>query len=206
MRARRGAHHRFPESWKSVLFTPVREQSGHYRSARNRTMKALCVASFCILALPTSSFAASVTVADTTAALPKIADGTAALLLDAGLKVQNAGGGKYTVELNNFHCDERNNGALDSSDVHAGLETVACKINSENQKGTSVGKPFRDQRALRDLLEKIQDSTVNGGTVFTDCAMGYCGTFAKSITCTIDTNIQEFDNSGRWSCTYVDGY
>ena len=169
-------------------------------------MKSLCVASFCILALETSSFAASVTVADTNAVLPKIANDTAALLLDAGLTAQNAGGGKYTVAANNFHCDQRNNGALDFADVHAGLETVACRINSKNQKGTSAGKPFPDQRALRDLLEKVQDSTVSGGTVFTDCAMGYCGTFAKSIACTIDTNIQEFDNSGRWSCTYVDGY
>jgi hypothetical protein len=36
--------------------------------------------------------------------------------------------------------------------------------------------------------------------------MGYCGTFAKSIACTIDTNIQNFSNGGRWSCTFVDGY
>ena len=55
-------------------------------------------------------------------------------------------------------------------------------------------------------LQTIQDSSAAGGTVFTDCAMGYCGTFAKSITCTIDTTIQNFSNGGRWSCTFVDGY
>jgi hypothetical protein len=168
-------------------------------------MKTLCVASLCILALATSSFAASVTVVDSTAALPGVAPATAALLLDAGLSVQNAGGGKRTVQAKNFHCDERNNGALDPSDVHAGLETLACRINSKNQKGTLVGQPFGDRRALRDLLQKIQDSSAGNGTAFGDCAMGYCGVFAKSIKCTIDTSIQDFSTGGRWSCTYVDG-
>jgi hypothetical protein len=168
-------------------------------------MKTLCLASFCGLALATSSFAASVTVADNTAALPGTAAATAALLLDAGLPVHNAGGGKHRVEAQNFHCDQRNNGALDASDVHAGLETLRCRINSKNQKDSHAGKPFGDQRALRDLLQKIQDSSAGGGTAFTDCAMGYCGVFAKSITCAIDTKIENFDTGGRWSCTYVDG-
>jgi hypothetical protein len=168
-------------------------------------MKALCVASFCILALATSSFAAPVTVivADNTAALPGVAADTTALLLDAGLPVLNAGGGKHTVEAKKFHCDQRNNGALSPSDFHAGLETIKCRINSANQKGTTAGQPFGDQRTLRDLLQKIQNSAASGGTVFTDCAMGYCGTFAQSIKCTIDTT--KTSGNGRWSCTYVDG-
>jgi hypothetical protein len=168
-------------------------------------MKPLCVASFCILALATSSFAASVTVVDNTAALPGVAADTTALLLDAGLPVLNAGGAKRTVEAKKFHCDQHNNGALNASDVHAGLETIKCRINSTNQKGTHAGKPFGDQRALRYLLQKIQDSSAGGGTTFTDCATGYCGTFAKSIKCTIDTSIPDFGTGGRWSCTYVDG-
>ena len=166
-------------------------------------MKTLYVASFFILALATPSFAASVTVVDNTAALPGVAADTTALLIDAGLPVKNAGGAKRTVEAKNFHCDQRNNGALDPSDVHAGLETIKCRINSKNKKDTHAGKPFGDQRALRSLLQKIQDSSASGGTTFTDCAMGYCGTFAKSIKCTIDTS-NAFGN-GRWSCTYVDG-
>ena len=169
-------------------------------------MKALCIASFCILCLATPGLAASVTVTDSSTVLPNAANDTTALLLGAGLTVRNAGGGKYVVVANNFHCDERNNGALDAADVHAGLETLKCRINSKNQKGTTAGTPFGDQRALRHLLQTIQDSSAAGGTVFTDCAMGYCGTFAKSITCTIDTTIQNFSNGGRWSCTYVDGY
>jgi hypothetical protein len=168
-------------------------------------MRTLCVASFCILAVATPSFAASVTVVDSTAALPGVAQATAALLLDAGLPVHNAGGGKRTVEAKKFHCDERNNGALDPSDVHAGLETLTCRINSKNQKGTTAGQPFGDRRALRDLLVQIQESSAGGGTTFNDCATGYCGVFAKSITCTIDTGIQSFGTGGRWSCTYVDG-
>ena len=173
-------------------------------------MKALGVASFCILCLATClatpGLAASVTVTDSSTVLPNAANDTTALLLDAGLTVRNAGGGKYVVVANNFHCDERNNGALDAADVHAGLETIKCRINSKNQKGTTAGTLFGDQRALRHLLQTIQDSSVAGGTVFTDCAMGYCGAFAKSIICTIDTTIQNFSNGGRWSCTYVDGY
>ena len=173
-------------------------------------MKALGVASFCMLALATClatpGFAASVTVTDSSTVLPNAANDTTALLLDAGLTVRNAGGGKYIVVANNFHCDERNNGALGPSDVHAGLETLQCRINSQNQKGTKAGTPFGDQRALRHLLQTIQDSSAAAGTVFTDCAMGYCGTFAKSIACTIDTTIQNYSNGGRWSCTYVDGY
>jgi hypothetical protein len=35
--------------------------------------------------------------------------------------------------------------------------------------------------------------------------MGYCGTFAKSIKCTIDTKIDNFSNGGRWSCVFTDG-
>src|SRR5208283_3622640 len=112
-------------------------------------MKALGIASFCILCLATGlatpGFAASVTVTDSSTVLPNAANDTTALLLDAGLKAQNAGGGKYTVAANNFHCDERNNGALGPTDVHAGLETLKCRINSQNQKGTHAGTPFGDQ-------------------------------------------------------------
>ena len=57
-------------------------------------MKALGVASFCMLAFATPGFAASVTVTDTSAVLPNAANDTTALLLDAGLTVRNAGGGK----------------------------------------------------------------------------------------------------------------
>jgi hypothetical protein len=166
-------------------------------------MKTLCVASFCFLALATPSFAVPVVVTDGTVALPGAAADTTALLLDAGLPMTGVGT-KHTVTAKNFHCDQRNNGALPTTDFHSGLETIKCRINSKNQKGTTAGTRFGDQRALRDLLQKIQSSSASGGTTFTDCATGYCGTFAKSIKCTIDTSIP-IGTGGRWSCTYVDG-
>jgi hypothetical protein len=167
-------------------------------------MKTLCVASFCFLALATPSFAAMVVVTDGTAALPGVAADTTALLLDAGLPLFPPFGTKRSVTANKFHCDQRNNGALPPNDFHSALETIKCRINSKNQKDTNIGTKFGDQRALRDLLQKIQNSTASGGTTFTDCATGYCGTFAKSIKCTIDTSIP-VGTGGRWSCTYVDG-
>jgi hypothetical protein len=70
---------------------------------------------------------------------------------------------------------------------------------------TTGGSPFAEARAMLELLDKIQNSTASNGAVFTDCASGgYCGTYAKSITCTIHTNIANFSNGGRWSCVYVD--
>jgi hypothetical protein len=168
-------------------------------------MRMLLAASACALAMTGPAPAASVTVADNSAALPDVAVSTTALLIDAGLAVHNAGGGKFVVEAKNYHCDQRNNGALDASDFHAGLLSEKCRINSKNEKGTTKGKPFGDHRALTDLLLKIQNSSANGGTGFSDCAMGYCGVFAKSITCTIDTNVQNLVGGGRWSCIYVDG-
>jgi hypothetical protein len=164
----------------------------------------LLVASTCAWAMLGAAEAASVTVPDNSPALPDVAANTTALLIDAGLPVHHAGGGKHTVEAKNYHCDQRNNGALDASDVHGGLPSEKCRINSKNQKDTTSGTVFGDHRELTELLLKIQNSNVGGGTAFSDCAMGYCGVFAKSIKCTIDTKAENFGN-GRWSCTYVDG-
>lgn len=168
-------------------------------------MKTLGLAFVCVLMTVSSGLAASVTVANDSAALPGVAASTAAILLDAGLPVKHAGGAKRSIEAKNFHCDVRNNGALDPSNVHSNLPTVKCRINSKNQQGSKAGKVFGDARALSDLLGKIQDSSASGGTTFSDCGMGYCGTFAKSIKCTIDTSVQDVNSGARLSCTYVDG-
>jgi hypothetical protein len=164
----------------------------------------LLVASACAWAMLGAAQAASVTVLDNSPALPDVAANTTALLIDAGHPVHHAGGGKHTVEAKNYHCDQRNNGALDPSDVHAGLPSEKCRINTKNQKDTHSGTVFGDHRELTELLLKIQNSNAGGGTAFSDCAMGYCGVFAKSIKCTIDTKVEKFGD-GRWSCTYVDG-
>jgi hypothetical protein len=62
------------------------------------------------------------------------------------------------------------------------------------------------RRAILELLDRIQNSTASNNAVFTDCASGgYCGTFAKSIKCTINTAIANLSNGGRWSCEFKDG-
>jgi hypothetical protein len=165
-------------------------------------MKKLLAASISCLAMTSASHAATVTVSDKSPALAGVAAATAALLLDAGIKPQNAGGGVLTVEAKNFHCDQLTNAALDASSVQAGLPTLKCRINSQNKRSATVGQPFGEGRAMTDLLQKVQDA---GGAAFTDCGMGYCGTFAQSINCIIDTKIGNFSNGGRWTCLYTDG-
>jgi hypothetical protein len=165
-------------------------------------MKALLTASICSLAMTSATFAASVTVSDKSAPLAGVAAATTALLLDAGIKPQSAGAGVLTVEIKNLHCDQHSNAAVDASSVRAGLPTLTCRINSQNKRGATVGQPFGQAQAMTDLLQRVQNS---GGVAFTDCAMGYCGTFAKSIKCTIDTKIDNFSNGGRWTCDFADG-
>jgi hypothetical protein len=56
-------------------------------------------------------------VPDNSTSLAGVAAATTALLLDAGLKPQNAGGGVFVLDAKNFHCDQHLNGALDGSSV-----------------------------------------------------------------------------------------
>jgi hypothetical protein len=167
-------------------------------------MKAL-LTSICSIFATSAAGAASVTVADNSTSLAGVAAATTALLLDAGLKPQNAGGGVFVLDAKNFHCDQHLNGALDASSVRAGLPTLKCRINSQNKRGTTAGQPFGEGRAMTELLQKVQGSNPPGGAAFSDCGMGYCGIFAKSIRCSIDTKIGNFSNGGRWSCVFTDG-
>jgi hypothetical protein len=159
-----------------------------------------------LAATMSASLAASFTVSDMSTALPGVAADATAMLVDAGLRVQSSGGGKFTVEAKGLHCDRQSNAPLDAADPHAGLPTLRCRINAKNQKGTKTGQAFAEARAMSDLLGKIRDASDNGGVQFEDCAMGgYCGTFVQSIRCTIDTAIESISNGGRWSCTFTDG-
>jgi hypothetical protein len=167
-------------------------------------MKAL-LASLCSIFAASAAGAASVTVPDNSTSLAGVAAATTALLLDAGLKPQNAGGGVFVLDAKSFHCDQHLNGALDASSVRAGLPTLKCRINSQNKRGTNAGQPFGEGRAMTELLQKVQGSNPAGGAAFSDCGMGYCGIFAKSIKCSIDTQIGNFSNGGRWSCVFTDG-
>jgi hypothetical protein len=170
-------------------------------------MKALLVASVVSLAMTSVAFSASITVSDKSPTLAGVAAATTALLLDAGTKPQHIGSGIFVVEVKNFHCDQRSNAAADAMSVRAGLPTLKCRINSQNKRDARGGQPFAEGRAMVDLLQKVQDSKAGAspGPAFTDCAMGHCGTFAKSIKCTIDTKIDNYSNGGRWSCDFTDG-
>ena len=166
-------------------------------------MKALWLALAFALPAVFSADAASVTVSDSSTTLSGVAAATAAMLIDARLSLHNAGSGNYTVEATGLHCDGHSNGPLDASDPHASLPTLKCRIRAKNKKYTHSGQRFGDGRTMQDLLQKVQDA---GGVQLTDCAMGgYCGTFAKSIKCTINTTIDNFNNGGRWSCVFTDG-
>jgi hypothetical protein len=81
----------------------------------------MLAASACFILAASAAGAASVTVADNSTALAGVAAATTALLLDAGVKPQNAGGGVFVLGAKNFHCDQNLNGALDASNVRAGL-------------------------------------------------------------------------------------
>ena len=161
----------------------------------------LAIASLCLLV---PARAASVDVSDTNPALPGLAQEVTGLLADNGLPFKSIGGGKFTLTAKGFHCDQRSNGPLDAADKHGGLPTLACRIGAKNLQNTHTGKHFGDGYALSDLLTKV--SMASPAVQFSDCALGgYCGTFVKSITCTIDTHIDNFNNGGRWSCAFVDG-
>jgi hypothetical protein len=77
--------------------------------------------------------------------------------------------------------------------------------HAQNIRDATGGQPFGKARAITDILQKVQDSKAGSGPAFTDCAMGYCGTFAKSIKCTVDTKADDFGKGGRWSCDFTDG-
>jgi hypothetical protein len=165
-------------------------------------MKAVGTAMAILLATVAPGWSASVTVSDQSKTQPGVAKLTTEILLDAGLPVRKIGKDRFVVEATGFHCDRRSNGALDAADPHAGIESDQCRIKAENQKETTTGQPFGDFHAMVDLLDKIQQE--NQSINFSDCAMGYCGLFVKSISCTVRAAVQNFENGGRWQCTYTD--
>jgi hypothetical protein len=163
-------------------------------------MKAVLTASVCLIISTSAALSASVTLAGNSTG---VAATTVALLLDAGVVPKEAGGGVFAVEAKNFHCDQHSNAAVDSSDARAALPSIKCRINSRNKRGAQSGQAFGEGRAMVELLRKAQ---AEGGVDFTDCAMGgYCGIFAKTIKCTVDTKIDDVGDGRRWSCIFDDG-
>jgi hypothetical protein len=157
------------------------------------------------LFLTVAAHAASFTVSDKSAKLPGVAREVVAMLIDAGLRPIGSGG-KFTVEAQGLHCDQRSNAPVDAADLHAGLPSLKCRINAKNERDATSGQPFAEGRAMTDILEKIQNAAENGGVAFSDCAMGgYCGTFVRLIKCTIDTHVENLNNGGRFACVFTDG-
>lgn len=154
--------------------------------------------------LAPAAFATSITVKsdDLKQALAPLPQATIGLLSDLGFKLQDAGNGVFTVEVKNLHCDYRHRGAWPQEHPLAGVQTTICRYNSENVMNTTKGRLFKESRGLNDILNVLDQQ---GTVVFTDCAMGYCGTFAASISCTVDTKVQQF-LKGRFACTYTDGF
>jgi hypothetical protein len=166
-------------------------------------MKSVGTAMVLLLFTVVPGWSASITVSDQSKTLPGVAKATTTILLNAGLPVRKIGKDRFVVEATGFHCDRHSNGALDYSDPSAGIESEKCRIKAENQKDTTTGQPFGDFHAMVALLDEIQQKNENFNA--SDCGMGYCGLFIKNITCTIRTDVQNFDDGGRWQCTYADG-
>jgi hypothetical protein len=152
-----------------------------------------------------TGFAATVIVSNDTGDLGNVAADMTAALLSSELVPLDVGDGQFALEAFYIHCSERSHTNWDSANPLAGLRTVVCRMNSEEGVDTKKGQVLADGQVLVDLLVKIQSSPNNGGVRFRDCAMGgYCGTFLKSIRCTINTLV-EVSVRGRWSCVLVDG-
>jgi hypothetical protein len=76
--------------------------------------------------------------------LAGVAAATTALLLDAGVKPQNAGGGVFVLDAKNFHCDQNLNGALDASNVRAG-----CRRSNAGSTPRTSAAPAPVNRSAR---------------------------------------------------------
>jgi hypothetical protein len=168
-------------------------------STKLLVMKTVLAASVCMVVSTSAVLSASVTVAGNSA---RVAATAAALLLDAGV-VPKEEGVLVVLEVENVHCDQNSNQAVDSSNFRAELPTIKCRINSRNERGAQSGQTFGEARAMVELLKGAQ-ATPGAGVEFGDCAMGYCGMFAKTIKCTIDTN-KGLGDVRRWSCIFDDG-
>jgi hypothetical protein len=161
-------------------------------------------AAIALLALISPCSAGTVEISDNSTALPGLAHQTAAILANAGAAIRKTGNDLYVITANGLHCEGRSNNAVDFSAAEAGLETYSCRINSENTLGTAKGQPFGDAGIILEILGAIEGK-MGEKVVFTDVAMGQSSTYVKTINCTIHTNIENFDNGGRWACVYTDG-
>ncbi len=164
-------------------------------------MKSIAAA-IALLALTPPAWAGSVTISDQSKTLPGVARTTTAILIGAGIPAWQTAKNRFTVTVKGLHCDRRTNMALDAGDPKAGLENDSCRLNAQNTQDAKTGQPFGEAHAILDLLDRIQQKSEH--IQFSDCAMGYCGAFVKTLVCTIRTNVERFDHGGRWECVFTD--
>jgi hypothetical protein len=143
-----------------------------------------------------SAFAASLTMTSNETSekksLQPLSQEIIGILHDHAGAFANEGRGSYKIEITNLKCKTGHRGALDPSQPTMMVPTNTCEIN---------GAPLRDNRALVNVLAKIEQAT--GAVTFIDCAMGKCEVSARAITCHVDTLIKE-PRKGRFSCKLTD--
>ena len=169
-------------------------------------MKSLIL--FVTASLSSLAMAGSITVGSGPAehpALRQLPAETIGLLSDNGLTMNYLGRGVYEIALYDFHCDMRSRGPFGPEQPLAGISTTTCLMNSEDKADTTFGVPFSEGRILTSILGKLSEMAPMA-TSFTSCAAGgYCGTFASSIVCKVNTRVAD-QADGRYTCTYTDGY
>lgn len=159
-------------------------------------MKILAFVLSCFLSA--GAFAETITISDRDADENRAALAVELIstLRDGGLKFKKTKDGEFVVSARNIRCDSRHNGALGPEDPQAGVPTTKCRVNTENERDSRKGKAL-DSSALYNLLGVRLE--------LGDCAMGYCGLWAQSIHCTVDTKVEQFIGGGRFSCTVNTG-
>lgn len=140
-----------------------------------------------LLALSTSAYAGKVTIASdenksVRSKLSEVPAELVGIMLDQGIKKRDLGHGVFEFLAKNIHCDYRNHNEYDV----AGVSSEVCRLNSTNKRDTKIGQRLYDGRSLALQLSKIQTEIKD--IYFTDCGMGYCGTFVKSIRCAVNTD------------------
>ncbi len=110
----------------------------------------------------------------------------------AGVPFQKLNNGVFLVSVKNLNCSIRAGVHEDISSPEAGVRRVECRKNSEEGIFPSKGVKLQEAVALEAILDNLGLS---------DCAMGQCAEFAKSVNCTIDTKVESYGGRGRFACT-----
>ena len=137
-------------------------------------------------------------------ALQPLAAQLVSTMHNMGAPFVDLGNGVYTMGIRGLHCDEYYNTAIDPERPEFMIPDIKCRGAAKNEKDTTTGTPFHEALPLRNVLNDIQNAATDSAIYFVDCAMGYCGTYAKTVECWIDTKIVT-QSEGRFRCRLDDG-